>query len=159
MRHGVLVRRLFHRGNLEIIGKNDAGDPTLRLSNAIGTINEVPHLGWCRRRLNISASHVLEEGLEIKILLVMRSDRRASLLSNDGEHRLMVKLCVIEAVQKMDGARTGGGDTDTDLPRELCFGTGHQAGHLLMPYLNEVDSALCLCKGADQASDPVAWIA
>src|SRR5918995_3842570 len=98
MRHGVLVRRLLHRGNVEIIGKNNAGDPTLCLSNAIGTINEMPHLGWRRRRLNISASHVLEEGLEIKILLVMRSDHRASLLADDGQHRLVVKLCVIEAV-------------------------------------------------------------
>jgi hypothetical protein len=28
-----------------------------------------------------------------------------------------------------------------------------------MPYLNEVDSALCPRKSADQASDPISWIA
>ena len=54
----------------------------------------------------------LEETLEIKILLVMRTDRRAGLLTEDGQDRLVIQLGIVKPVKKMDGAGPGGGKAD-----------------------------------------------
>ncbi len=89
----------------------------------------------------------------------MGADGRARLLTDEGQHRLVVELGVVEAVQEVNGPRPGSRDAHADLARELGSGTGHEPGHLLMSDLNEVDRALCAGERADEAADAVAWIA
>ena len=43
----------------------------------------MPDLGWRGCGFDVGAGDVLEEGLKVEILLVMRSDGRASLLTDD----------------------------------------------------------------------------
>jgi hypothetical protein len=154
MGHAMLVRRLLHGCKLKVVRENDAGDPALTLGDAICAVDQMPHPGG-KGRLHIGAGYILEEGLEIKILLVMRPDGRAGLLPHERQHRLMVELGIVEAVQEVDRTRTGRRDADADLTRELRFATGHEACHFLMPNLDEVDDSIQPRKSADQSANAV----
>ena len=62
---------------------------------------------------------VLEQRLQVDFLLVVRADRRARLLADDGDHRHVVHLGVVQPVQQMDRARAGGRVAEPDLAGEL----------------------------------------
>src|SRR6185312_11851206 len=101
---------------------------------------------------------VLEEDLEVDLLLVVGPDRMALLLADDGQHRLVVELGVVEAVDQMHGARARGGYAGPDLAGELGLGTGHEGGHLLVPGLGE-HRLFHLLPGPDEAVDAVPGVA
>lgn len=61
------------------------------------------------------------------------------LLAYDRDHRLMVELGVVQAIQEMDGARTAGREAYTHFAGELGVPAGHERRHLLMPYLNKIE--------------------
>ncbi len=49
--------------------------------------------------------HVLEEADQIDLLLIVAAQGAARLLANQGDHRLMIELGVVQAIQQVDGAR------------------------------------------------------
>jgi len=48
---------------------------------------------------------VLEQRVQVDLLLVVAAQRAERLLADDRHHRLMVELCVVEAVEQVDRAR------------------------------------------------------
>src|SRR2546423_1584030 len=100
-------------------------------------VHEVPGL----RGLHAGADedrHVLEEGLEIDLLLVVGPQRHPLLLPHDGEHRLVIQLGVVQPVQEVDGSGTRRRDAYADVVRELGVSAGHERGHLLVAGLDEL---------------------
>src|SRR5438132_11268760 len=71
----------------------------------------------------------------------------------------MIELRVVEAIEKMNRAGTRRCHADADLTGELRMRAGHERGHLLMTYLDEVDLSVGAIERAEHAVDPVAGIA
>jgi hypothetical protein len=67
--------------------------------------------------LDILVRDVLEEVREVDLLKGARAERRAWLLANDREHRLVIEHCVVEPVQRMDRTRPGGDQADAQATR------------------------------------------
>ena len=66
------------------------------------------------RGVNIRYNHlyvfvgdVAEQRDQLDLLLIMSAQCGSRLLAHDRDHRLMVELGVVQAIQKMDGAGTG----------------------------------------------------
>ena len=110
---------LLHRLCLQVVGEDDAGDAALGLGDAIGAVDQVRHLRRHVGGLDVGCRHVLEDALQVEVLLVMRPDRRARLLPDERQHRLVIELRVVKAVQKVEGARALRREADADLAREL----------------------------------------
>ena len=60
------------------------------------------------------------------------------MLAHNRDDRGVVHLRVIQPVQKVDGARAGGGQADANLAGELRMAACHERRHLLMSDLDEV---------------------
>ena len=84
----------------------------------------------------------LNSVMQIDFLLVVAADRRARLLPDDRDDRLVVQLRVVQAVQQMDRARPGRRQADADFAGELGVRAGHEGGHLLVADLDEVEVVL-----------------
>ena len=69
------------------------------------------------RHLAVLVRDVLEQRLQVDLLLVVAAERHARLLADDREHRLVVELRVVEAVQEVDRAGARGREADADLAR------------------------------------------
>ncbi len=60
-----------------------------------------------RRRaclLHEGAGDILEQVREVGFLLVVATERRARLLADNGEHRLVVEPRIVQPVEQVDGA-------------------------------------------------------
>lgn len=86
-----------------------------------------------------------------RFLLVAAAERRAGLLADDREHRLVVELRVVQAVQQVDRTGTGRCEADADLAGELRVGARHERSRLLVTDLHELDVAAAV----ESAHDPV----
>ena len=98
---------------------------------------------------------VLEDLVEVEVLLGEGVDQIVIMMSGDGEHRLAVHLGVIEAVEQVDAARAGGGETDAELARVLGVAARHERGGLLVAHLDEADQLLAFPQRLDDAVDAV----
>ena len=116
------------------------------------------HLGRVGGHVHVFVGDVLEQRRQVDFLLVVAAEGRAALLADDGDHRLMVELGVIQAVEQMDGARAGSGQADADFTGELGMAGGHEGRHFLVPRLDEGYLVLA-AKGADNAVDAIAGVA
>ena len=92
--------------------------------------------------MHVLVGDVLEQDRQVDLLLVVAAERGARLLADDRDHRLVVELGVVEAVEEVDRAGPGGRHADADLAGELGVGAGHERGHLLVARLDEVDPVL-----------------
>jgi hypothetical protein len=119
----------------------------------------VTRLSGLHARLHELRGHVLEQDVQVDLLLVVRAEREGLLLADDGHHRLVVELGVVEPVQQMDGARARGRHADPDLAGELGVGAGAERGDLLVPGLDELDLSAVLVEAAEDPVDAVAGIA
>src|SRR3569832_1381061 len=88
----------------------------------------------------------------------MAAERGQLQLADDGHHRLMVELRVVETVQQMDRTRSRGREAHADLAGELRLRAGHERGHFLMARLHEGKLALDAPERAHNAVDAVAGI-
>src|SRR5204862_484213 len=134
----VLVRRRVDgllRG--EVVRDDDARDRALVEGDAHGAVDEVANLRRVGGHVHVLVGDVLEERRQVDLLLVVAAQRRHGLLADDRDDGLVVELGVVEAVQEVDGAWAGGGDTDADLTGELRVAAGHERRHLLVPDLDE----------------------
>ena len=159
--HGaVLARRLLHRLQLlQVVGHDDAGDRALVAGDAHGAIDQVPHLGRHEGGLHELVGDVLEQALQIHLLLVVAAHRRARLLADDGHHRRVVRLGVVQAVEQVDRARAGGRHAHAHLPGELGMCTGHERRQFLMARLQELHALADALERTHQAVDAVARVA
>jgi len=97
--------------------------------------------------------------MQVHLLLEVAANRGANRLPDDGEYRLMVEFCVVEAVQEVNGTWARRGETDADLAGEFGMGGGHERGLLLMAYLHELEAVERAIESAQDAVDAVARIA
>ena len=72
------------------------------------------------------------------------------------KYRRMVHLRVVQAIQKMNAAGTGGGNTHPELAREFRVGAGHKSGSLFMPHMNEPYPLLLLAESLEDSIDAIA---
>ena len=113
---------------------------TVRWSSAIRTARSTR---WriCAGSVAISTNSCatsLNSETQVDLLLVAAAERAARLLADDRDHRLMIELGVVEAVQQVDRARAGRRQADADLARELRMAAGHERRHLLVAHLDEL---------------------
>lgn len=79
-------------------------DSTFGLCDAHGTIHEMPDLSWAAGHVHVFMRDVFEQGDEIDLLLIVATEGGPALLPDDGYHRLVIELRVVETIEKMDGA-------------------------------------------------------
>jgi hypothetical protein len=100
-RVAVLALGRLHLLRLEVVGQAPCVPPP----HAHGTIDEVSRL----RRMHASVAkgrrYILEKALQIHLLLIVASERRARLVAHDREHGLVVLTCVVESA--CDCSRVG----------------------------------------------------
>ena len=77
-------------------------------------------------------------------------------LPYDGDHGLVVELCIVEAIEEVDGTRAGCRHADTDLAGELGMRAGHERGHLLVARLHKFRFVIVPSERAEYAVDAVA---
>ena len=76
--------------------------------------------------------------------------------AGDRQHRLAVEFGIVQPIQKVNAARTGGRQTATRLPGVFGIGAGHKRGGLFMANLDESDRVLPFPQGLHDAVDAVA---
>jgi hypothetical protein len=156
----VLARRDLHRvEHLDVIGHDDAGHRALVEGDPHGPVHYMADLVRHRDRLHVLRRHVLEQAVQVDLLLIVAAERAAGLLADDGHHRLMVRLCVVEPVQQVDGAGAGGCHAHAHLAGELGMAASHERGQLLMARLDELHLVAGPVERAQQPVDAVARIA
>jgi hypothetical protein len=139
MDRAVRAGRFFHRVELlNVVRNNNAGDATADLRDAHRAIDEMPHLLRIGHHVHKFVRDIFVQRDEIDFLLVLAAERRARLLSDDRDNRLMIHLRVIEAIQEMDRARAGGRETDADFSGELGMRARHERGHFLVAHLHKL---------------------
>ena len=80
-------------------------------------VDEVADLRRVDAICDVLAATSLNSDWQVDLLLVVRAERGARLLADDRDHRLVVELGVVEAVEQMDRAGARGRDADADLAR------------------------------------------
>lgn len=76
------------------------------------------------------------------VLLRERADQIMKLQAGDRQHGSAVHLRVIEAVQQMNAARSGRGQTDTKFAGVFGIAARHEGRGLLVPDVDEADLVL-----------------
>jgi len=76
-------------------------------------------------------AHIRNPLIELAILLCVGVDQVMKLQSGDRKERLAVVLGVIEAVEQVNAAGTGGRKTDSKPARPPGIGAGQQRGRLM----------------------------
>ena len=122
-------------------------------------VDEMADLRRLGRHLHVLRGDVLEQRDEVDLLLVVAAQAHSGLLADDRQHRLVVELRVVEAVQQVDRARAGGGYADADFAGELRVAAGHEGSHLLVADLDELWVAARAVEGAEEGVDAVAGVA
>jgi hypothetical protein len=154
----VLAWWLLHRIELlHIVWHHDTGHSTLCLRDPQRSIDQVPHLRRRRHHVHILMCHVLEQRGEVHLLLIIAPERGAPLLADDRNHRLVVQLRIVETVEQMNGAGTGGREADPDFPRKLRMAASHEGRHLVSN-LDKLDLILGARQGAHDAVDAIARV-
>ena len=88
----------------------------------------------------------------------MAAEGCARLLSDNRQHRLMIHLRVVEAIQQVDGAGPRGGQAYAEIAGKLGVAARHKGRHLLVPHLDEIELVAGAVERADEAVDPVTGI-
>ena len=120
--------------------------------DADGAIDQMRELLRHRRNMDVFVRDVLEERMKIDLLLVVTADSGAGGLPDDRDNRLMVQLRVVEAIEQMNRARAGRGQTDTDLASELRVCARHECGHFFVARLDESNA---VAGPIERTEDPV----
>ena len=153
-------RRLdgFHLG--DVVRDDDRADTAVVEGDPAGAIDEVPRLRRVHAVLDV-LGHVREQDRQVDLLLVVRAERGALLLADDRDDGHVVELRVVEAVEEVDRARTGGRHADPERvgAGKLRVTARHEGGHLLVAGLDEVGVAVGPVERAEEGIDPVAGVA
>ncbi len=132
------ARWLLDRHLLEVGRNDEAGDGALGQRDAHRAIDEMRHLLHRHRDLHELGRDVLEQRQQVDLLLVMAPERHPLLLADDGQHRRMVELGVIEPVEQVDRARPRGRHAHPYLTGELGVRARREGRELLVASLDEL---------------------
>ena len=132
---------------------------TVRLDSAdlAGPVDQLTRLGRVHAGLH-ELGDVAEQQGRVDLLLEARAEGEPLLLPDDRHHRLVVELRVVQAVEQVDGAATGGGHAAADLAGELRVATRHERAHLLVARLDQLRVPVSPVQRAQEAVDPVARV-
>ena len=156
----MFLRRVLHRVHLlHILRDNDASDRVLVERNAYRTIDRMSHRRRRRNRRAIFAGHILEQRLKIDFLLILRAHRGRCRLTDDGDHRLVVHLGIVEAIQKMNGTGSRRREANSHFTGELGVSTGHEGRKFLMSSLYKPRIVLCFSQCRSDSTDSITGIA
>ncbi len=124
---------------VEDVGGNDDACRSARAErDADGPVDEIGQLLGHGAHLDVFAAHVFEQADQVDFLLIGAAHRRAFGLPDDGHHRDMVELRVVETVEQVDRPGAAGRHTHPDVAGELRVTDGLERGHLLMARLHEL---------------------
>ena len=149
------VRVLAGLGDLEVVGQGQVRHPAPGVG---GAYRDVHHRGQLRRVVD----HLVVDGdvgvelVEVHFLLIAGAQHRGFLHAGDREHRHVIELGVVEAVEQVDAAGAGRGQADADLPGRLGVGGRHERGGLLVVDQHELHPVLM---AAEALHDPVDAVA
>src|SRR6476660_6371297 len=76
----------------------------------------------------------------------MGANQVMELEASNRQHRLMIELRVIEAVEEMNPTRTGSCEANSEPAGKLGVGTCHECGCLFVTYLDKTDLVLTLAQ-------------
>jgi len=144
---------------LQIVGQDDGGDPALTDRGAHSAVEQVADLFRRGCLLDEGTGHILEHRQQVELLLVVPAKRGARLLTDDGQHRLVVHARIVEAGEQVRGTRAGGSDAHAQFAGELGVGAGHERGHFFVAGLDELDLAVGPAQGTEHAIDAIAGVA
>jgi hypothetical protein len=119
----------------------------------------VTHLGWHAGHGHEVGCDVLEQGRQVDFLLIVGAECAARLLADDGDHRDVIHLGIIETIEKMDRTRAGRRVAKTNLAGEFRVRRRHEGGHFFMPDLDILHAVFGFLQRHVQASDTVAGVA
>ena len=146
-----------HLHVLHIVRKNDDRRSEPNPSGAESSVDDRLHLFGRDDGLHIH-SHIGQGPLQIVLLLGKRSERRQTLLADDCDHGLIIRLGVVQAVEQVKGSRAGGRNTHADLTGKFGMGGGHQGADFLVgrpDILQPFALAFRLAQRAVEITDPV----
>ena len=90
---------------LQVRGNHQRRGSAARERGANGAVQRVGQLAGNVDLDEVVAGHIFEEALQVDLLLIVASHRAAGGLADDRDHRDVVELRVVEAVEQVDGAR------------------------------------------------------
>jgi hypothetical protein len=155
----VTARRRRRRGEfLHVVGHDDAADRALGSADAHGLVDDVPRLHRRYDHLRVVAD-VLEHRQQIHLLLKLAAEGTAGLLADNGHHRHVIHLRIVEPGQQMQRAGPRGGHADANLASELGMRRGHERSHFLVAHAHVVEAVAGAPHRAHQAVDAVAGVA
>jgi hypothetical protein len=141
--------------HLDVVRHGDVRHGAARVGVANGQVHHrrnlrrvVDHLVVCR--------DVLVQLVHRDFLLVPGAEDRGLLRAGDGQHRHVVELGVVQAVQQVDPARPGGGQAHAELTGGLGVRGGHECGGLLVVDEDEPDLVLVPPQALHDPVDAVA---
>ena len=147
-------------GVLQVVGDDHAGDGALGERDPAGAVDQVADLRRARwPSATYSCATSLNRRRQVDLLLVVAAEAGARLLADDRQHRLVVELGVVEAVEQVDRAGPRGGQADAELAGELGVGARHERGHLLVAHLDELGAARAVARALERADDAVDAVA
>ena len=140
-RHVALRRLSRHILLLEVHWKGDVRDAAISERRAAGEIGDVAHVRGAHDA-DVVLRDVDEQLVELDVLLGMRADQIVERHAGDRQDRRAVELGVIQAVQEMDAAGTGGGEADAQPARKLRIRARHERRGFLVTHLDKADLIL-----------------
>ena len=126
---------------LEVDGAGDVRDAAERQRGAAAGVDERADVTGAEDLLVID-SDVFEERQQIDFLLIASADEIVIGLAGNRQNGGAVHLCVVQAVQQMNRARPGRGQTDAEPAGIFRVAARHERGGLFVSYLDERDTIL-----------------
>ena len=135
-RRHVLVRVLVRVGHLQVVGEAQMRDAA---AGQRGADRDVHHPGQLRGVLDhqVVLGHIGVQLVGVHLLLVTGAQHGGLLHPGDGQHRHVVQLGVVQAVQQVNGTGTGRGQADAELAGRLGVGGGHERGGFFVVHEEE----------------------
>ncbi len=94
--------------------------------------------------------------VEIDVLLIVRADQIVEGMAGDGKYGLPVALRIVEAVEQVNAAGAGCGETDPQTAGIFRVAAGGEGRGLFVPYLDEADLLLVCPQGLENSVYAVA---
>ena len=147
-RVGVRVR------DLDVVRHGEVGDAAAGVGGADGDVYDGGKLDRVVDHL-VVLGHVGVQLVERDFLLVTGAEHRSFLHAGDREHRHVIELGVVQAVEQVNAAGTRGRQAYPDLPGRLGVRGRHEGGGLLVMDQEEADLVLVPAQRFHDPVDPV----
>jgi hypothetical protein len=143
------------RGHLEVVGEAEVADRAAGQAGPHGPVNQGRDRARDREH-HVAVGQVHEHPVQVDLLLVAGAEHGRLLHAGDRQHRGVVQLGVVQAVEQVEAAGAGGGQADPDPAGRLGVAGGHERGRLLVVDEYEPDLVLVAAQPLHDPVDPVA---